>query len=122
MRRVFAALLAAPLLVTVIGLPAYAGEVSGEVSGVGYFDPNEDGQQQANEPGAGGFTVELISASGGWRTSVRTDENGNYRFTDLAEGKYSVQFVSDGHDHTTPWAVGARVNPDSETTVNFGIK
>ncbi|GAA1990115.1 carboxypeptidase-like regulatory domain-containing protein [Amycolatopsis minnesotensis] len=110
------------MLLTAIGSTASAEDrQTGAVAGAGFFDLNEDRAQQPGEPGASDFAVELVSASEGWRKSVRTDSTGHYRFADLAPGKYSVQFDSDGHATTTPWAVGVAVR-DTETTVNFGIK
>ncbi|QWF81174.1 SdrD B-like domain-containing protein [Amycolatopsis sp. CA-230715] len=122
MRRILATVLTAPLLVAAIGSTAHAeGGQAGAVSGAGFFDRNADGARQPGEAGAGGFTVELLSASGGWRKSVRTDQDGHYRFADLAPGKYSVQFDGGGHASTTPWAVGVAVW-DTETVVNFGVR
>ncbi|MEV0050857.1 SdrD B-like domain-containing protein [Saccharopolyspora shandongensis] len=123
-RRVLAALVAAPLLVTAIGLPAYAEERTSSVSGVGFFDLNGDGQQQPDEPGAAGFRVSLGLTSDGSTLSVVTDENGYYRFADLTQkGKYSVQFDGAGHVHTTPWAVGGSLGEGGVDVIqNFGIQ
>ncbi|WP_158309655.1 SdrD B-like domain-containing protein [Saccharopolyspora spinosa] len=117
-------LVAAPLLVTATGFPAYAEERTSSVSGVGFFDLNGDGQQQPDEPGAAGFTVSLRLTSDNTEISVRTDENGYYRFGDLTQkGKYSVQFDGGGHVHTTPWAVGGSLGSGGVDAIhNFGIQ
>ncbi|HHU6751118.1 TPA: SdrD B-like domain-containing protein, partial [Staphylococcus pseudintermedius] len=52
-------------------------------------DLNKDGIQNSNEPGIGGVTVTLTKEDGTTVTTT-TDDQGNYKFTDLPNGKYTV--------------------------------
>ncbi|MGB0384481.1 MAG: SdrD B-like domain-containing protein, partial [Ardenticatenaceae bacterium] len=60
-----------------------------------WYDTNQNGIQDAGEPGVENVTVELhnnatCTASTG--QTVTTDANGFYEFTDLGSGNYCVQF------------------------------
>ena len=58
-----------------------------------WFDTNKNGVQDAGEKGAAGVKVTLLDASGNSVGSpLVTDANGNYLFTNLKPGAYSVQF------------------------------
>ncbi|NHQ90128.1 SdrD B-like domain-containing protein [Janthinobacterium lividum] len=58
-----------------------------------WFDTNRNGVQDAGEAGAAGVKVTLLDASGNAVGSpLITDANGNYLFTNLKPGAYSVQF------------------------------
>ncbi|TSD72620.1 hypothetical protein FFI39_017455 [Janthinobacterium sp. KBS0711] len=58
-----------------------------------WFDTNKNGVQDAGEAGAAGVKVTLLDASGNAVGSpLITDANGNYLFTNLKPGAYSVQF------------------------------
>ncbi|PTJ14297.1 hypothetical protein BU038_10630 [Staphylococcus simulans] len=54
-------------------------------------DSNKDGIQNSNEVGIAGVTVTLTKPDGTKVTTV-TDENGKYKFTDLENGEYQVDF------------------------------
>ncbi|MGN4158005.1 SdrD B-like domain-containing protein, partial [Staphylococcus auricularis] len=54
-------------------------------------DTNKDGIQNTNDPGIAGVTVTLTKPDGSVETTV-TDEEGNYQFTDLPNGDYTVTF------------------------------
>ena len=59
-------------------------------------DTDADGVQDAGESGLSGVTVKLYtgdSCSGSVVASTTTDSSGNYTFTNLAAGTYSVEFV-----------------------------
>ncbi|EGQ1627320.1 YSIRK-type signal peptide-containing protein, partial [Staphylococcus pseudintermedius] len=63
-------------------------------------DLNKDGIQNSNEPGIGGVTVTLTKEDG-TTVTAKTDENGNYKFTELPNGKYTVTFETpDGYEPT----------------------
>jgi uncharacterized repeat protein (TIGR01451 family) len=58
-----------------------------------WLDLNGNGQQDADEAGVAGVSVTLLDASGTAIGSPQlTDANGNYVFTGLAPGAYSVSF------------------------------
>ena len=58
-----------------------------------WFDANKNGVQDAGEAGVAGVKVTLLDASGNAVGSpLVTDANGNYLFTNLKPGAYSVQF------------------------------
>ncbi|TFW29789.1 SdrD B-like domain-containing protein [Duganella callida] len=58
-----------------------------------WFDSNRDGVQDAGEAGVAGVKVVLLDASGNpTGATATTDANGNYSFTNLKPGTYSVQF------------------------------
>ncbi|WP_262901346.1 SdrD B-like domain-containing protein [Staphylococcus simulans] len=54
-------------------------------------DSNKDGIQNLNEVGIAGVTVTLTKPDGTKVTTV-TDEKGKYKFTDLENGEYQVDF------------------------------
>ncbi|WP_176746755.1 SdrD B-like domain-containing protein, partial [Staphylococcus sp. HMSC65H10] len=54
-------------------------------------DSNKDGIQNSNEVGIAGVTVTLTKPDGTKVTTV-TDEKGKYKFTDLENGEYQVDF------------------------------
>ncbi len=65
-------------------------------------DVNKDGLQTAGEPGVANITVRLLTAAGvavnnpttGKPYVVVTDANGNYKFVDLPDGNYIVEFAN----------------------------
>ncbi len=58
-----------------------------------FEDTNGNGQQDLDEPGVPNATVNLKDASGNVIGTTTTGTNGEYSFTDLVPGTYSVQFV-----------------------------
>lgn len=122
-RAVLAALVAAPLLAAVGGLPASAAEPS-SVSGTVYYDLNGDRQQQADEPGAEGFRVWVDPASDDAGYEAHTDADGHYCIGGITvPGKFAVQLDGAGHEHTTPWAVGGSFGEGGTDVVqDFGIE
>ena len=59
-----------------------------------WFDKNCDGIQDDGENGAAGITVNLMNSVGDVITTTTTDVDGNYLFSDLTPGTYSVGFVA----------------------------
>jgi protocatechuate 3,4-dioxygenase beta subunit len=57
-----------------------------------WYDLNQNGIQDAGEPSVSGVTVTLYNSGGTAIKQASTDQNGNYLFTDLAAGSYSVGF------------------------------
>lgn len=60
-----------------------------------YLDLDGDGSQGADEPGVAGQVVELIwqGPTGPVTMTTTTDANGNYSFTNLPDGDYTVTVV-----------------------------
>ncbi|MEZ7673694.1 carboxypeptidase regulatory-like domain-containing protein [Pauljensenia sp. 20925_1_27] len=66
------------------------------LSGTVYRDDSRNGDQDGTEPGYSGVTVQLLDASGNVIATTTTDANGNYSFSKLPDGTYSVKVVKDG--------------------------
>jgi len=79
-----------------------------------WFDLNEDGLQDANEPGVNGVTIQLYKSDGSLIaetiTANSTDlgSDGFYTFDLLTPGDYYLQALSIGSDYT-------QVNPSNDT-------
>jgi uncharacterized repeat protein (TIGR01451 family) len=58
-----------------------------------WLDVDRNGQQDAGEAGVAGVTVTLYDGSGAVIATTTTDANGNYSFTQLIPGTYSVGFT-----------------------------
>ena len=65
---------------------------TGSIGDTVYCDENGNGEQDGNEPGIPGVTVELV-CDNGQRTDAVTDSNGKYLFTGIAEGVACVVTV-----------------------------
>ncbi len=79
----------------------------GEISGSKWNDFNGDGKQDANEPGLAGWTIYLDDNQNGQldsgETSTKTDINGDYTFTNLNPGTYTVaEVLKPGWEQTFP--------------------
>ena len=76
-----------------------------------WFDLNEDGVQDAGEPGIDGVTVTLKDANGNTAGTTITDANGAYSFDDLEPGDYTVVFTKPGSD----WNISPKDNAGDDT-------
>ena len=91
-------------------------EQTWNIDGVVFYDLNENGIQDAGEPGIAGVDVTLSNGS-----VLYTDENGAYLFADLEAGEYNVTVGEHNtRDHTTPASVDVTL-VDADATVNFGF-
>lgn len=87
-----------------------------------WYDVNQNGVQDANEPSVPGITVVLYNGAGTAIAQTVTDQNGNYFFTDLAAGTYSVGFsnLPTGFTFTSQGlgtaATGSDANPSTGRT------
>ncbi|WP_317618569.1 SdrD B-like domain-containing protein, partial [Macrococcus capreoli] len=71
-----------------------------------WFDQDKDGVQDANEPGIAGVIVTLTKPDGSTVTTT-TDANGNYIFTNLPNGDYTITFSTpEGYTGPTITNVG----------------
>ncbi|WP_270935706.1 SdrD B-like domain-containing protein [Falsiroseomonas oryzae] len=59
-----------------------------------WIDANGNGQQDDGEAGLANVTVRLLDAFGEVVDTTQTDADGNYAFTNLPPGIYSVEFVT----------------------------
>lgn len=77
-----------------------------DVSGMKFFDLDQQGDKDAGEPGLSGWTIRLYKDGGLFATTV-TDADGNYLFEDLGPGSYMVcEFIGGGWTQTYPAAGG----------------
>ena len=90
-----------------------------------WFDADRDGRLNNGEIGAAGVKVILLDASGKpvQGAEATTDANGNYQFTNLKPGTYSVQFdkstLPAGYDFTSA-AQGAPGSGGSDADAGNG--
>ena len=95
------------------------------VSGQAYNDLNGNGTEDPGEPGLQGWTLDLFDAFGNFIATTTTNANGDYSFTDVGPGTYTVpEVLMSGWTQTQP------VNPGhysfttqsglNETGLNFG--
>jgi protocatechuate 3,4-dioxygenase beta subunit len=71
-----------------------AGIQAGAIGDRVWADLNENGIQDAGEPGVAGVNVKLINSKGKELAMTTTDSSGFYAFRDVAPGDYTVQFVT----------------------------
>ncbi|WP_250930729.1 SdrD B-like domain-containing protein [Aporhodopirellula aestuarii] len=78
--------------------------VGGSISGTKFEDLNGNGTRDAGEPGVEGVTIEITRTDVAMNIpSVTTDVDGNYVFSDLAKGTYTInEVVPVGTEATTP--------------------
>ena len=84
-------------------------------------DRNGNGVQDAGDPGIGGVTVNLLNAGGAVIGTTTTDANGNYLFTGLKPGTYSVAFVKPAGTVFSPQDQGGNDLTDSDANPATGI-
>ena len=61
------------------------------LAGTVYHDRNDDGSQDAGEEGIANVLIRLYDADGNQVAQTRTDANGDYEFTGLVPGVYSIR-------------------------------
>ena len=88
---------------------------TGGVQGTVYEDKNDNQQPDGGE-GVPGASVSLVEvAASAFTNPVETDANGNYAFTDVPVGDYSLTVSAAGY--TGPPAVQITVTKDAVATV-----
>jgi hypothetical protein len=88
-----------------------------------WHDVNRNGVQDAGEPGIAGVTVQLFNSSNTLIATTTTDAFGNYIFTDLNPGDYSIGFgVIAGMQRTSINATTGNIPDatDSDANVTTG--
>ncbi len=89
-----------------------------------WIDFDEDGTQNAGEPGVAGVEVQLLDAAGNVLATTTTDGNGNYLFTGLDAGEYVVAIADTQQADGSPLAglestEGNGVAPDPDDDVDL---
>jgi hypothetical protein len=98
------------------------------ISGTVFDDDNANGVQDFGEPGLAGFTVSLLDNNGNVVKMTTTDDEGNYKFTDLTgipgTGNFSVAVVlRAGFTNTSPTSIAVALSRGGLhfDDVNFGV-
>ncbi|GEM_PF-2182310 len=86
---------------------------TGTIGNFVWSDTNGNGIQDAGEPGLPGVTVQLSDSNGNVVGSTVTDSNGNYLFTGLATGNYTVTAATPAGYTPSPAGVGGNPAIDS---------
>ena len=103
------------------------------ISGTVYLDQNRDKTKNTGDIAQSGVTVKLVDPSGNVVATTTTDADGNYSFTGLNDGTYTVQVDKTGPLASTEQTEDPSGNGDSRsqaitftrsdpdvTNVNFG--
>ena len=87
-----------------------------------WYDTNNNGVQDAGEPGVPGVTVFLYAAHGvTWLAETQTDATGAYGFGGLATGAYNLEFLQFNSLYTfSPQSQGASITLDSDADQTNG--
>lgn len=86
-----------------------------------WLDTDKDGNQDNGEPGVAGVTVTLYNSAGNAIATTTTDAYGNYLFTDLPPGGYSVGFAEPtNYTFTTQNAGGSVPQENSDANATTG--
>lgn len=117
----------AALLLAVIPVPAAGAENTentGSIAGVRFWDRNNDGVHQTEEPGAPAHLVYLEKPSGERVAEAQISDNGNYIMTDIAPGDYIVVFPLNREYYldSTPRRAQVTVTADQRALVDYGVR
>ena len=63
---------------------------TGSIGDTVYLDNDGDGMQDVGEPGLVDVTIDLVDSMGNLVATAITDTNGNYAFTGIADGDYTL--------------------------------
>ncbi len=90
------------------------------ISGNVYNDLNGDGTQQRNEPALAHWTVDLLNTSGNVAAAAVTDKWGNYSFSGVFPGTFTVaQVIPAGWVQTQPlYPTGYTITTQSGQNIN----
>ncbi|HDE8814113.1 TPA: carboxypeptidase regulatory-like domain-containing protein, partial [Staphylococcus aureus] len=84
-------------------------------------DTNKNGIQDQDEKGISGVTVTLKDENGNVLKTVTTDADGKYKFTDLDNGNYKVEFTTpEGYTPTTVTS-GSDIEKGSNGLTTTGV-
>jgi len=90
------------------------GEVFNDLKGSGVLDPGD--------PGLSGWTINVVDSSNQIVATTTTDTNGDYSFTGVGPGTYSIQeVVQTNYVPTTPTSITVTtIGGSSPSVLNFG--
>ncbi len=89
------------------GVVTIIGNGQGTINGEVYNDLNGNGALDGGEPGLAGWTVELLNSSSSVVDTTTTSSSGDYTFTGIAPGSYTLEeVVQSGYVQTAPAAPG----------------
>ena len=87
-----------------------------------WIDVNKNGIQEAGEVGLAGVMVQLYDCAGTTLvSSMVTDANGNYLFTNLTPGDYKVKFILPANYYFTVKDAGTEDALDSDADIATGF-
>ncbi|MGE0084616.1 MAG: SdrD B-like domain-containing protein [Desulfococcaceae bacterium] len=102
---------------------SFGDQQQGVISGVVFHDINGDGEQNANEDGISGVTVELTDKDGQVIASAVTAGDGSYIFVNIPPGEYTVKETDPaGFTSTTDNSVSVSIVSGGSAAANFGDK
>ncbi|HDT6323731.1 TPA: carboxypeptidase regulatory-like domain-containing protein, partial [Staphylococcus aureus] len=84
-------------------------------------DTNKNGIQDQDEKGISGVTVTLKDENGNVLKTVTTDADGKYKFTDLDNGNYKVEFTTPEGYTPTSTNTGGNDTVDSNGLTTTGV-
>ncbi len=99
----------------------------GAVTGVLYFDADQDGTQDAGDSGVSGWTVYLDADNDGQLDSgertATSASGGSYSFTDVAAGTYQLRYVAQPGFRATSaaWQSVTVTGGSTASTLSFGV-
>jgi hypothetical protein len=90
------------------------------LNGTIFNDLNGDGSFEGGEPGLSGWTVNLIDASSTTVATTTTDASGNYSFTSVLRGTYTIAAIPPGGGYiaTGPASGTLSVSPGAGQTID----
>jgi 5-hydroxyisourate hydrolase-like protein (transthyretin family) len=97
-------------------VPGVDNSTLGSIGDKVFYDNYNDGIQDANEVGVAGITVTLKDADGNVVATTKTDALGNYLFTGLPEGEYTVEFSNLPPAYVASPTSGTDPNTNSDGT------
>jgi Ca2+-binding RTX toxin-like protein len=90
----------------------------GTIGGTKFRDSDGDGIRDDDEPGLAGWTIQILDDEGEIVDEFETDSDGNYEFTDLDGGTYTlVEVMQDNWVQTAPAGGSHLVTVDGGQTI-----
>ncbi|MBN1888836.1 MAG: carboxypeptidase regulatory-like domain-containing protein [Thermoflexales bacterium] len=101
---------------------SFGDQEQGSVSGVAFNDTNSNGTQDGGESGIAGVTIQLRQGSSTLATTS-TNSNGNYSFSGVTPGNYSVRAGRPaGFINTTPDELAIFIAAGGSAQASFGYQ